>query len=122
MPDIRKMFSRLDPIQIPESNPFERDTLGRSVLGQSLTVLCRNAPTPCVIGINGKWGTGKTTFLNMWGRALEKDGFVVLRFNAWENDFTEDAGIAFMGEIQAAMDAKEIDDSNNAKIAGVTNT
>ena len=41
----------------------------------------------CVLAVKGKWGTGKTTFVEMWAKYLELDNIHTLYFNAWENDF-----------------------------------
>ena len=44
------------------------------------------------IAIDSGWGTGKTTFLDMWENELKKsDKFNIIRYNAWQNDFVDDA-------------------------------
>ena len=43
-----------------------------------------------VLCINGAWGTGKTFFIRRWEASLEKKGYDVIYFNAWENDCGED--------------------------------
>ena len=45
-----------------------------------------------VIAIDSSWGTGKTTFLDMWKEKLEKneEDFAVIKYNAWKNDFVEE--------------------------------
>ena len=43
-----------------------------------------------VLGLNAKYGAGKTTFLKMWQRQLEVGGHTVIYINAWETDFDDE--------------------------------
>ncbi len=43
-----------------------------------------------VLGLNAKFGTGKTTFLKMWQNQLQEDNFTVIYINAWETDFDDE--------------------------------
>jgi len=40
-----------------------------------------------VISLNGKFGCGKTCFLEMWKNDLESQSHEVIYVNAWKNDF-----------------------------------
>lgn len=51
------------------------------------------------MGLNAPWGTGKTTFVEMWAQKLKNQGHTSLYFNAWENDFADDPLIAFIDAI-----------------------
>ena len=42
------------------------------------------------MAIDGKWGTGKSIFINLWGQYLRSNGYPVVTFNAWESDFSKD--------------------------------
>ena len=61
-------------------------------LKNSAVALCRfirYTPTPMTIGIQGSWGTGKTSLLNMIEDQIEIDNksknFVHIKINAWEH-------------------------------------
>lgn len=96
-------------IEIPNEDPFLNDELGRKELASSLTSLIADADGPLVMSINGRWGTGKTTFIKMWDQMLRNEGAVKsLRFNAWENDFVSDPTVVFVEEMTTAI--KEDDD------------
>lgn len=56
-----------------------------------------------VLGIDADWGQGKSTFLRMWLQHLENKGFKALYFNAWESDFSDDAFVSLMGELELGM-------------------
>lgn len=93
-------------IEINPDEPFANDRLDRSTGAKNLTRLIATVENPFVLSVEGGWGTGKTTFLKMWQRQLEKDGFVTIYFSAWENDFAEDPFVSLIGEIQKAIAAE----------------
>ena len=39
-----------------------------------------------VISIDGEWGIGKTFFKDKFKGELENEKFIVMEYNAWEND------------------------------------
>lgn len=47
------------------------------------------------VSIDAGWGFGKTFFLNKLAERLKDDGHMVVRFNAWETDLSNDAFISF---------------------------
>lgn len=86
-------------LEIPETDPFANDKLGRREPAQILTRLVRSLDGPCVIAIDAAWGKGKTTFLKMWARHLRNEGCPVVEFNAWETDFAVDPFVALTDEL-----------------------
>jgi len=88
------MHLKASPLEIPEDKPFAHDVLGRSATAAALTQLVSNLTRPTVISIHSSWGTGKTTFINMWMQALKNDGYPCIYFNAWENDISDEKGVS----------------------------
>jgi len=43
-----------------------------------------------VLSLNAEFGSGKTTFLEMWKHDLEQKNYKVISINAWETDFDEE--------------------------------
>ncbi|MCV6636964.1 P-loop NTPase fold protein [Candidatus Albibeggiatoa sp. nov. NOAA] len=81
-------------------NESFKDTLNRNAEIKSLSNLLKNVETPTVLAINSKWGTGKSTFINLWEKHLESDKEIeTICFNAWKNDFAPDPLTAFLSEI-----------------------
>ena len=99
------LFLKHSPIEIDIVNPFRADVAGsRLALANSLTWLISEVPTPYVLAINSPWGTGKTTFMNMWAELLcgemeTPQKIVAVKLNAWESDFAEDPLVAFLDAI-----------------------
>lgn len=95
------MGIRIQPldIEIPETDPFKDDLLGRKEPVKVLTHLIGSIEGSCVLAVDAAWGAGKTTFLKMWSQYLRDNDFPVVEFNAWETDFTGDPFIALSGEM-----------------------
>lgn len=100
MSDIRtKIVMRSNQIDVPESDPFKNDLFDRQGPANDLTNLVENLDTPAVIAIDGAWGTGKSTFLNLWKQSLSNGGRPVVHFNAWENDYSVNAFVSILFEM-----------------------
>lgn len=93
------MKSKLENIRIEQENPFANCKLDRAKYAHPLREIVKSYPDGCVMAINGKWGTGKTTFVKMWQRYLEKYNITTLYYNAWENDFVSDPLVSLLGEL-----------------------
>lgn len=93
------MKSKLEDIRIGSDNPFENCKLDRAQYAHPLREIVKSYSDGCVLAINGKWGTGKTTFVKMWQNYLEKYDIQTLYYNAWENDFVSDPLVSLLGEL-----------------------
>src|SRR5690242_6307744 len=91
----------LPEIEIGETEGFtpEKDIFGRAVLGQRLINLIANVSDPLVVAVDAEWGSGKTVFLRMWAGELRKKSYPVIYFDAFQNDYSNDAFGAIAGEI-----------------------
>lgn len=99
------MGIRIQPaeIEVPEEDPFEYDLLERKDAVEVLTHLVGSLDGPCVLSVDAAWGAGKTTFLRIWQQYLRNQGFPVIEFNAWENDFSEDPLVALSTELTEGL-------------------
>ena len=57
-----------------------------------------------VISLDGRFGCGKTCFLEMFEQQLKKDGFEAIYVNAWRNDFFDDPIVTLLAEIIEYME------------------
>lgn len=101
---LAKLPNQHDEIEIDYEDPFANDRLDRKPPIQTLTNLLGNIDSPCILSIDAPWGTGKTTFLRMWNIHLKKMGFVVVHFNAWQNDFSNYPFLALTSEITTQLE------------------
>lgn len=92
---------RFDTINVvPSESPFSHCKLGRESLAPVLCQLVESmGEDGGVLAIDGKWGTGKTSFIKMWKAWLEQKEFKVLFFDAWKNDYLVDPLIGLYGEL-----------------------
>lgn len=79
------------------------DKFNREPLAKRLTKVIESFSPFCdeafVLGLNARYGTGKTTFLKMWQSYLEEEGFSVLCINAWETDFDNEPLIPILSAL-----------------------
>ncbi len=92
---------RTTPIEIAPDNPFANCKLNREQYANVLTSIVGAYDKGFVLAVNGKWGTGKTTFMDMWRQSLVNQGYKTIYFNAWENDFTSEPMVAILGELKS---------------------
>lgn len=108
------MICKLPEPIINKENPFGNCKLERQKYADILTnVISLNQG--CVFAIDGKWGSGKTTFVKMWKQSLTNQGFHVLYFNVWKHDFITDPIIGLVSQFR---DMSE-DDKVKAKFAKI---
>lgn len=99
------MILKPQEIEVIEGSPFQNDKLDRKESAEVLTEFILSSNDPMVVCIDAPWGQGKTTFLRMWEQHLKDNSVPTLYFNAWENDFTDDAFVSLIGEIGSAIES-----------------
>ena len=94
------MKSGLPILQPNSKSPFDGDLLSREQVANVLHSIVNAFSSGCVISVNGKWGTGKSTFLSMWEAYMQKNDYNIIHFNAWENDNISDPLLAIIAEFE----------------------
>jgi hypothetical protein len=97
---IRLFPSELE-IGSDEGFSADKDIFDRKPFGEKLTRIIQGIDAPLVILLDGQWGTGKTTFIKMWLGELSKRNIPAIYFDAFANDYHEDAFLTLAGEIVA---------------------
>ena len=101
-----EIIVRLTPQEpeIPEVGGFTdaNDIFGYRDFAERLANLVRNIDEPLVIALDGPWGSGKSVFVKQWAGLLRELGASVILFDAFANDYYEDAFLALSAEIHAA--------------------
>ena len=92
------------------------DLLERKPIAETLNSLLANVDSPFVLAIDGKWGSGKTTFTHYWMESLKKQSAAVVYLNAWEQDFWTDPFVALLATLKDEMASQKVLASNNPKL------
>jgi hypothetical protein len=90
-------------LKISDENPFQEDVLDRKQSADILTQFVGSITEPFVLAIDSPWGTGKTTFLQMWAKVLRKHGYKHIAFNAWQNDFSDSPLVSLIAEVGSSL-------------------
>ncbi|MEJ3576957.1 P-loop NTPase fold protein [Pseudomonas fragi] len=92
-------------LTIAENDGFNQDIFERKFFAVALTNIIKNSNDPLVIGLDGNWGEGKTTFVKMWQQHLTSEQIPNIYIDAFSNDHTDDA---FMVVASAITDYAKI--------------
>lgn len=90
---------------ISDVDPFANCKLNRKTNAVILNKIIESYKDGFTLALNGEWGTGKTTFLNMWQKELIQNGYKTVYLNAWENDFVSEPMVSILGELKSIVTA-----------------
>jgi predicted KAP-like P-loop ATPase len=110
-----RLFPKELEITPGEGFTNEKDIFGRAAFGQQLTSLVSRVDAPLVIVIDAPWGEGKTTFVKMWSGELNKRNIPSIYFDAFANDYQNDAFIALSSHIIDVLEAAAPSSSKSKK-------
>lgn len=81
------------------------DPLGFATRAKSIALFLRNENTepPLSLSVNGAWGTGKSSLLNLIQEELRAHDYPTVRFNAWHHQSEEDLLAALLQRIGGAV-------------------
>ena len=84
-------------------SPGEPDALGLGIIANGLAFFLRNERTkpPLVLAINGRWGSGKSSLMNLLKSRLEEYGARPVWFNAWHHQQEDQLLAALLKAVQA---------------------
>jgi len=102
-----RIFPPATDVGDEEGFSSEKDIFKRAEFGKSLANLVSIVEDPLVIVLDGPWGSGKTTFIKMWAGHLRSMGHPVIYFDAFANDYIDDAFIAIAGEVIAQSEKEK---------------
>ncbi|UUJ43214.1 KAP family NTPase [Pseudomonas extremaustralis] len=88
----------LQPMPI-EDNDFGHDIFGRKSFGLALANIVKNSQDPLVIGLDGNWGEGKSTFVKTWQKTLDQEEVPNIYIDAFASDYVDDAFMVVAGAI-----------------------
>lgn len=99
----------------------DADKLRRAPLASKVAELVKNfqGKESFVIGIEGVWGSGKTSFINLVTSQLKKDDAVVITFNPWNFSGQNELISDFFATLVANIEQFRTDKNKAKKIRGV---
>lgn len=114
------------PIEVSDETGFDPkiDIFERIEIGSRLASLLENTDEGLIIGIDGAWGEGKSTFAKMLRGYLKNErGITTIYFDAFENDYQKDPFIAIVSQIiqQTTIPKTKIDEFKKSAL-NVTKT
>ena len=110
------MHLRPKEIEPDQKNPFSKDLLNRKQYADVLTQIVKNTEGGFTLSINADWGYGKTTFIKMWEKILQNEGYQTIYFNAWETDFVADPMMALIDGLRNGFEAKDLPSEHLQKV------
>ncbi len=100
---------RGDNIEVDADEPYKHDKLHRRSDGDKLVKIVDAFKSGAVIALDSAWGTGKTTFVQMWKSQLENNKFPVLYYNALENDIDEEPLSSMLEQLKSLNNDEGLD-------------
>lgn len=84
------------------------DRLGRSRVAESFAqhLLNQDASNGLVVGVLGKWGSGKTSFVNLMRPTFSGAAIPIVDFNPWLFSGVEQLADVFLNELGAQLKLK----------------
>lgn len=116
------MHLRPKEIEPDQKNPFSKDLLNRKQYADILTQIVKHAEGGFTLSINADWGYGKTTFIKMWEKVLQNEGYYTIYFNAWETDFVADPMMALIDGLRNGFEAKDLPSEHLQKVKALWKT
>ena len=92
----------IQPLEISETEGFERDKLDRERFGEAMAQILENQPGGNVFALDAGWGQGKTTFIKMWrGHVgyIRENKLQTIYFDAFACDYQQDPFLALAAEV-----------------------
>lgn len=110
-----KIRARLPQDYLEVAYETNDEPLSRLELAQRLTALYSNLDHGSVAVLNGRWGSGKSTFARKFVHHLSAAGIAVTYFDAFARDYTESPFLALSAHLVSEIDAKGKLGSKSAK-------
>ncbi|MBE0490618.1 MAG: hypothetical protein IBX44_00025 [Sulfurospirillum sp.] len=109
---------------VDEANPRgAEDQLDIKKHANALSKFIKKCPTPLTIGVQGEWGSGKTSILNSIYHDLNEEGiYKQIWINSWENSLLSTPEEALLKIINEIIDEMIDSDPNNAKSKKIKET
>ncbi len=88
-----------------DDQPSRVDLLNFGQFVEALEAVIRNpqTKTPIIMGVFGRWGTGKSTLMRMLQERVEQQGMTTVWFNAWLYNKEDEIWAALLQSLTATL-------------------
>src|SRR5260221_7696188 len=105
-------MKKINTDSIPNEDLLNRRKFAQDI-SQSLKLSFNNGEDSFVFGLNGKWGSGKTTLMHYLKEALRKEfegnkGFVLFDFNPWMFSGRDELLSSFLNHLAKEVSVKNL--------------
>lgn len=104
-------FNFDNPIEKEDEDLLKRNNTAKQIANRIKNTV--NDETSFAIGINGKWGQGKTSFINLISRNLIENNRIIVKFNPWLNNDEKSIIYSFFDELSLKLRTYNKELSNN---------
>ncbi|MFY4862386.1 KAP family P-loop NTPase fold protein [Aliarcobacter butzleri] len=92
-----------------------KDNLGRDEIAEKYVNFINALDGHHVIALDAPWGSGKSTLIDLMCNDFENNKDVFVKYNAWENDYTEEPLISLMSDLFEKFEAKKYIGKDNCR-------
>ncbi|WP_323669121.1 KAP family P-loop NTPase fold protein [Aliarcobacter butzleri] len=96
-----------DNFTFKSDNKDFKDELGRKNIAELYVTFINDLDGHHVVALDAPWGSGKSTLIEYMCGNFEKNKDVFVKYNAWENDYTEEPLLSLMSDIHQQFKDKE---------------
>lgn len=115
----QRMRLTLPPVEPTNNNGFgsKADIFSREAFGTQITNFILNTDENLVLALDSNWGQGKSTFIKMWKNYNHSlsEPLNTIYFDAFENDYQQDAFLALASEVYDALVFEKESDKSEFK-------
>ena len=109
-----------EPANLETDGFAKNDIFGYSEFGERLANIVSNINEPLIVTLDGPWGSGKSVFIKQWAGLINQRGGSVTYFDAFKNDFHEDAFFALAAQIHSLAE-EALGEDNHPSIQAFLN-
>lgn len=97
-----------DQVSVVDTNIYEQDHLNRKEFVGRLRDILIHGDKGIVLGLNGAWGTGKSTAITFLEHELRNSGHATIVLNAWADDYVSDPLISILANLATNENFKNL--------------
>lgn len=99
---------------------FTEDKLKRKELAQKYVKVLRGISDAYTIALDAPWGSGKSKLIDFICEEFDKENDIYVKYNAWENDYTNEPFISLVNHIFNTIQENNIPEEEIKKLKDIS--